>query len=154
MMVTGGIVTPFTSRLAERFGPRALVTTGFCLHDGGADGDRRDARIGPRRRPWRRMILVGLAGPLVMPPVVALLLHAVSAGRAGVASGVFSTGRQAGGALAIAVFGALLAHQETFVHGLRISLLIAAIIELAAAAVSWLISPANYAKTPREGSHP
>ena len=35
--------------------------------------------------------------------------------------------------LAVAVFGALLAHQGTFTHGLRVSLLIAAAVALAAA---------------------
>ena len=94
------------------------------------------------------MILVGLAGPLVMPPVMALLLDAVPARRAGVASGVFNTGRQAGGALAVAVFGALLASRATFLPGLRASLLIAAALALAAAAVSLLIRPADEASSP------
>jgi DHA2 family methylenomycin A resistance protein-like MFS transporter len=56
---------------------------------------------------------------------------------------VFNTSRQVGGALAIAVFGALLADRATFLHGLRVSLLIAAAVALAAAAVSLLIKPAH-----------
>ena len=52
--------------------------------------------------------------------------------QAGTASGVFNTSRQIGGALAIAVFGALIAGTD-FVHGLRLSLLIAAVVALAAA---------------------
>jgi sugar phosphate permease len=90
------------------------------------------------------MVATGLAGPLVMPPVMALLLQSVPARRAGVASGVFNTSRQIGGALAIAVFGALLASRVTFVHGLRVSLLIAAAVALAAAAVSLLLRPAGH----------
>jgi len=89
------------------------------------------------------MILVGLAGPLVMPPVMALLLRAVPTRRAGVASGVFNTSRQVGGALAVAVFGALLASRSAFVPGMRDSLLIAAAVALAAAGVSLLIKPAR-----------
>ncbi|MFB7447605.1 hypothetical protein [Streptomyces sp. NPDC056194] len=46
--------------------------------------------------------------------------------RADTASGVLNTSRQTGGALAVAVFGALVAEPSGFVHGLRISLLIAA----------------------------
>ena len=53
------------------------------------------------------MLPVGLAGPLMMPPITALLLNSVPDGVAGTASGVFNTSRQLGGALAIAVFGAL-----------------------------------------------
>jgi DHA2 family methylenomycin A resistance protein-like MFS transporter len=79
------------------------------------------------------MVLAGLGGPLVMPPVTGVLLNSVPGHRAGTASGVFNTGRQVGGALAGAVFGTLLAHQGTFTHGLRVSLLIAAAVALAAA---------------------
>jgi MFS transporter, DHA2 family, methylenomycin A resistance protein len=86
-------------------------------------------------------VLVGLAGPLVMPPVMALLLNAVPGSRAGVASGVFNTSRQIGGALAVAVFGALLAGPAGFLPGMRTSLLIAAAGALAAAAASLLLAP-------------
>ena len=44
-----------------------------------------------------------------MPPMTAVLLNGVPPRRAGTASGVFNTSRQLGGALAVAVFGALLA---------------------------------------------
>jgi sugar phosphate permease len=81
----------------------------------------------------------------------ALLLHAVPARQVGVASGVFNSSRQVGGALAIAVFGALLADRATFLHGLRVSLLIAAAIALAAAAVSRLLGRPGDA--PERGAH-
>ncbi len=87
------------------------------------------------------MILVGVAGPLVIPPVTAVLLNSVPDHRAGTASGVFNTSRQVGGALAVAVFGALLAHPGTFMAGLRTSLLLAAGIALTAAAASRLLRP-------------
>jgi sugar phosphate permease len=85
------------------------------------------------------MVLVGVAGPLVMPPVMALLLNAVPNSRAGVASGVFNTSRQIGGALAVAVFGALLTAPAGFLHGLRTSLLLASAVALAAAAAASLL---------------
>jgi DHA2 family methylenomycin A resistance protein-like MFS transporter len=79
-----------------------------------------------------------------MPPVTGLLLNSVPGHLAGTASGVFNTSRQAGGALAVAVFGALLANQDTFHHGLQISLLIAAVVAFAAAgAASALNTPAG-----------
>ncbi|MGE5288189.1 MAG: hypothetical protein ACM3ML_13530 [Micromonosporaceae bacterium] len=81
------------------------------------------------------MVLAGLGGPLVMPPVTGVLLNSVPGHLAGTASGVFNTSRQAGGALAVAVFGTLLAHQGTFTHGLRVSLLLAAAVAAAAAAL-------------------
>jgi sugar phosphate permease len=75
-----------------------------------------------------------------MPPLTAVLLNSVPARQAGLASGVFNTSRQVGGALAVAVFGALLAHRANSLAGVRASLLIAAVVTLAAAAVSRLAS--------------
>jgi sugar phosphate permease len=94
------------------------------------------------------MVLVGPAGPLVMPPVMALLLNAVPSHQAGTASGVFNTSRQLGGALAVAVFGALLSTPAGFLHGLRTSLLIAAVIALAATALSLLLAARPRAALP------
>ena len=67
------------------------------------------------------MVLVGIAGPLTIPPVTALLLNSVPAHQAGTASGVFNTSRQVGGALAIAVFGALLSGKGGLMPGRRLS---------------------------------
>ena len=74
------------------------------------------------------------------------MLNSVPGRQAGTASGIFNTSRQVGGALAVAVFGALLAQPATFLQGLRTSLLLAAGVALAAAAASRLLQP-------RRGSH-
>src|SRR5207248_3357030 len=65
---------------------------------------------------------VGLGSALAIPTMTALLMGSVPAARAGTASGVLNTCRQLGGAVAVAVFGALVAHPEGFIEGLRISL--------------------------------
>jgi hypothetical protein len=57
------------------------------------------------------MIPVGLGGAVAIPAVTALLLDSVPAERSGTASRVLNTSRQIGGALAIAIYGALLANQ-------------------------------------------
>jgi DHA2 family methylenomycin A resistance protein-like MFS transporter len=96
--------------------------------------------------PWALgalMVFVVLAGPLVIPPITAVLLNSVPDHQTGTASGVFNTSRQVGGALAIAVFGALLSGQEGLMHGLRLSLLIAAGIAITAGAASVLLRPAS-----------
>jgi len=147
MMVVGGALNPFTARLAERFGARTLIACGLLSMTAGLVVIGLLPATAPVALLSTLMILVGLAGPLVMPPVMALLLHAVPARRAGVASGVFNTSRQVGGALAIAVFGALLASRATFLPGLRVSLLIAAGVVLAAAAVSVLLRPSAETRT-------
>jgi len=151
MMLIGAALTPFTARLAGRFCARALIVTGLASMTAGLVA----ISVLPGSTPVAvlavLMMLVGLAGPLVMPPVIALLLHAVPARRVGVASGVLNTSRQVGGALAIAVFGALLADRTTFLHGLRASLLIAAAIAAATAILSLMLSRAPVASTPELG---
>jgi EmrB/QacA subfamily drug resistance transporter len=141
MMLTGAALTPFSARIAEMLGARVLITAGLTLMTAGLV----ILAVLPSSAPvWALaglMVLVGLAGPLVMPPVTAVLLNGVPPHRAGVAGGVFNTSRQIGGALAVAVFGALLAHRATFLHGVRASLLIAAVVALAAAAASLLLTP-------------
>jgi MFS transporter, DHA2 family, methylenomycin A resistance protein len=139
MMLIGAVLTPFSARLAERLGARALITTGLMCMTAGLVTISLVPGTAPVAVLSVLMVLVGLAGPLVMPPVMALLLQAVPARQAGVASGVLNTSRQVGGALAIAVFGALLAGRAEFLHGLRVSLLIAAAVTLAAATISRLL---------------
>jgi MFS transporter, DHA2 family, methylenomycin A resistance protein len=143
MMLIGAVLTPFVARLTGRFGARVLIVTGLAAMTAGLTVMALLSSPAPLALLSALMVATGLAGPLVMPPVMALLLQAVPARRAGVASGVFNTSRQIGGALAVAVFGALLASRATFVHGLRVSLLIAAAVALAAAAVSLLLRPAD-----------
>ena len=141
MMLAGGALTPFVARLGERVGSRMLIITGLLAMTAGLTVIALLPAPVPVAVLSALMILVGLGGPLVMPPVMALLLEAVPARRAGVASGVFNTSRQVGGALAVAVFGALLASRAGFLPGLRDSLLIAAAAVLGAAAVSLLLKP-------------
>jgi len=141
MMLAGGVLTPFIARLGERLGSRILIIAGLLAMTAGLTVIALLPAPVPVPVLSALMILVGLGGPLVMPPVMVLLLEAVPARRAGVASGVFNTSRQVGGALAVAVFGALLASRATFLPGLRDSLLTAAAAVLGAAAVSLLLKP-------------
>jgi DHA2 family methylenomycin A resistance protein-like MFS transporter len=128
MMLIGLVLTPFSARMSERLGRKTLIVVGLLLMAAGL------AVIGllPASTPlWLLaglMVLVGLGGPTVSPPATAVLLDSVPEAQSGVASGVFNTSRQVGGALAIAVFGGLLADPATFVHGVHTSLLIAAAV--------------------------
>jgi sugar phosphate permease len=56
---------------------------------------------------------------------------------------VFNTSRQVGGALAVAVFGALLAGRWGPARGVALSLVIAALIALGAAATALLVRLAS-----------
>jgi MFS transporter, DHA2 family, methylenomycin A resistance protein len=126
MMLTGLVLTPFSARLGERLGRKALIVAGLLLMTGGLAATGLLPASAPLGLLAAFMVLVGLGGPAVSPPATAVLLDAVAHDQAGVASGVFNTSRQAGGALAVAVFGGLLANPGTFVRGVHTSLLIAA----------------------------
>jgi DHA2 family methylenomycin A resistance protein-like MFS transporter len=81
------------------------------------------------------VIPIGAGGALAMPAVTGEVLDGVTSNQAGTASAVFNTFRQVGGAVAIAVFGSLIAGSKTFLPGLRASLAIAAILLLITALV-------------------
>ena len=141
MMIVGAALNLFSARFADHFGRRQVISTGLLLMVAGFVG----IAVVPAATPvWvlsALMLLVGLGGPTVMPPATAALLDSVPAERSGIAGGVLNTSRQLGGALAVAVFGALLAHPATFVTGVRISAIIAAAVAIAAAGSARLLTP-------------
>jgi DHA2 family methylenomycin A resistance protein-like MFS transporter len=87
------------------------------------------------------VIPIGAGGALAMPSVTGVVLEGVPARQAGTASAVFNTFRQVGGAVAIAVFGALIADPDQVVTGLRLSLGIAATLLFLAALSSLRVHP-------------
>ncbi|WP_457317405.1 MFS transporter [Sinomonas sp. RB5] len=114
--------------LTNRFGARLPVLTGFAGMVVGLVGLILTAPLGS---PWLTSVLIvpiGAGGSVAMPAVTSLVLAAVPADRAGTASAVFNTFRQVGGAVAIAVFGALIAAPAGFLPGLRLSFAIAAAV--------------------------
>ena len=135
-----GVVTLLTPRIAARFGARIPMALGQALIAAGLLG--MCAAVGAPI--WLLAILsicIGLGSSLAVPTLTALLVSSVPAQRAGIASGVLNTCRQLGGALAVAVFGALVAQRETFVHGMQVSLVIAAVLLLVTAAASLQLKP-------------
>jgi DHA2 family methylenomycin A resistance protein-like MFS transporter len=136
-----GVVTLVAPRIAARFGSRVPMAAGQCLIAAGLLGLCAAVSGAPIWLLAALSILVGLGSALAVPTLTALLVSSVPAERAGTASGVLNTCRQLGGALAVAVFGALVAHRETFVQGMQVSLVIAAVLLLATAAASLQLRP-------------
>ncbi|MEV8562367.1 MFS transporter [Streptomyces sp. NPDC051917] len=139
MMAFSALLTPASSRLVRRIGRRASIIGGLLSM---AAGTMILAVLPPTAPLWAvaaLMVPVGLGGPLVMPPLTAHLLDNVPAHRAGVAGGILNTARQIGGALAVAVFGALLAGHAGFLHGLRTSLFVTVAVLLSTIVVTPLL---------------
>ncbi|MFI6375696.1 MFS transporter [Streptomyces sp. NPDC050546] len=147
MTLLTACVSPTTAWFAARFGARMPVITGQLVMAFGLV----ILALAPATAPtWLLVVLmipVGAGGSLAVPAVTALLLDRVPGERAGTASGVLNASRQVGGALAVAVFGALVAQHGSFFHGLRTSLLSAAALVLATAATSLLLRPAPTSAT-------
>jgi DHA2 family methylenomycin A resistance protein-like MFS transporter len=72
-----------------------------------------------------------------LPSLTYLLLDALPARQAGLAGGLFNASRQTGGALAVAVFGALIS--GSFTAGLRDALLISVALLAASTAAVFVI---------------
>lgn len=106
LTTASNLVSP---RIAERIGRRRVIVAGqavfvlamFLLLPLAADTPL-----------WLVLVLLaptGMGGAFVVPALTGLLMDAVPAHRAGTASGLLNALRQTGGAMAVALFGALLA---------------------------------------------
>jgi DHA2 family methylenomycin A resistance protein-like MFS transporter len=122
-----------SGRLANRFGPRVPVFFGLMSMAVALVAQLLTAPVGSPVLVAIFMIVSGAGGSLAMPPVTSVVLASVPSSRAGTASAVFNTFRQVGGAVAIAVFGALVADPDAFVQGMQISFAISALLLLSAA---------------------
>ncbi|QHF22848.1 MFS transporter [Rathayibacter sp. VKM Ac-2804] len=140
--VVGNLVS---GRLANRFGPRLPIVGGLATMAAGLAGLLAAAPLGSPLLVSGLLVLTGVGGSVAMPPATAVVLASVPPHRASTASAVFNTFRQVGGAVAIAVFGALLAGSGDFVTGMQTGMLIAAAVLLAAATAAAFLST-------REGS--
>ena len=114
-------LAPLSGRLTGRFGPRRPVVAGLVVAAGGRSLLSYAALLPV-------FLLWGGGLGLLTSAVVAAAVGAVEPERAGLASAVNNTARQAGGAIGIAAFGALAgeAARPGFLHGFHVAALIAA----------------------------
>ncbi len=76
---------------------------------------------------------------LAVPAMTTAILSSVPRERSGTASAVLNTARQAGGAIGVAIFGALLGQQRgQIISGLHIAAMISTGLLITAAALAWL----------------
>ncbi|WP_116103229.1 MFS transporter [Amycolatopsis thermalba] len=134
------LLAPVTGRLTARFGPRPVMIAGLLTGATGLLGLLRvtgHSTIAGSFLPAFALFGVGLG--LLTVAVVAAAVGGVPAGRAGIASGVNNTARQACGALGIATFGAIAgspAQPAAFLHGLHAAAVLGAGMWLAAAVLT------------------
>ena len=141
-------VAPLAGRFSDRLGSRGLMTAGMTMTGLSL---LVFARLEPHSSFWVMLpaLIVGGAGmALVMTPMTAAAMSAVPVDKAGVGSGMLNTFRQVGGALGIAVMGAILSNRqaaelhagatkvEAFISGLHAALYVGAGVAFGAAVVA------------------
>jgi DHA2 family methylenomycin A resistance protein-like MFS transporter len=130
------VASPLSGRLTGRTGPRLPMTTGMLV---GALGFALLALADPGTAfallvvP---MVAVGFGTSFTMPAATTAVLGAAPADRGGLAAGVLNTGRQVGGAVGIALLGALVGGRP-FASGMHLAMFAAAAAFAAGAALSW-----------------
>jgi len=151
-------VAPIAGKSSDRLGSRWLMTGGMTLVGcsllifAQLQADSAYLALLPG------MMLGGLGMAITMTPMTAAALSSVPVDKAGVGSGMLNTFRQVGGALGIAVMGAILASGSNsalaggatkvdgFMNGLHQSLYFAAVIAFAGA-VTALVTIRSHARS-------
>lgn len=117
-----------SGRLANRFGTRFPTVLGMVSMTLGLIGLALAARGDSALAIALLVVLVGAGGSVAAPPFAAVVLTHAGPGRAGIASATANMFRQVGGALAVAVFGVLVAASWGFVAGMQVALAAAAVL--------------------------
>lgn len=140
------VLAPLAGRLTARIGPKLPMTAGLVI---AAAGVALLARLQPDSSYLTllpAMLLWGVGLGLLTPAVVSAAVAAVEPDRAGLASGVNNTARQAGGAIGIAAFGAVAGtatNSDRFVVGLHTTGVATAGLFLVASIATLGLIPSN-----------
>ncbi|MEV6342695.1 MFS transporter [Actinoplanes sp. NPDC051851] len=102
------IFAPISSTMVKRFGPKAVSTVGLLLVALGLAAWLPIGADTPIAVVAVAFLLMGIGMANVMPPATETIMSALPREKAGVGSAVSNTIRQLGGALGVAVLGAIL----------------------------------------------
>ena len=141
------VVAPIAGQASDRIGSRWLMGAGMTLLSGSL---LLYQRVGVHSDFWTllpAMVVGGVGMAATMSPMTSAAMGAVPVDKAGVGSGVLNSFRQVGGALGIALIGAILASYihhparslagaQDYVDGLHAALAVSAGITFAAAIVA------------------
>ncbi len=156
------VSAPLAGKLTDLIGPRWPIVAGMILLAAGLFEFSRLGLGAGFVDLLPGMLVGGLGMGLAMGPMTTAALSTVSLDEAGVASGVVTTSRQVGGALGVAVMGAIVAAAATvpptdprypllFVDGFHHALEAAAVIALAGALLSAVLVRRGKARAGNRG---
>jgi MFS transporter, DHA2 family, methylenomycin A resistance protein len=140
MSAAVGVGSTASGPLTARLGPKPPMITGLLLAAAGAALLAVTGAGTSLALIVAGSVLLGLCS-LAMPAMTAVAVGSVGRERAGLASGILNAARQSGGALGVALLGALLASSQHSGHGmsLRLPLAVAAAGYLVALALTLVI---------------
>ncbi len=102
-------LAPFAGRLADRVGPRPLITFGLLAVSGALLWQSQLTATSGYGTLLPGFMLMGIGMAFVMSPMSMAAMNAVAQAKAGVASGILSMNRMVGGTFGVAVLGAMVA---------------------------------------------
>jgi DHA2 family methylenomycin A resistance protein-like MFS transporter len=121
-----GLINVVAGRVAGRWGARLPIVTGLAI---GVVGFTALAVVltpaSTYAGIWWPLLLIGFGMAMVIPPLIAALLATVERSRAGIASGVLNAVRQTGGAVGVAMLGAISGGGDS-TAGMRTAMLLCA----------------------------
>jgi DHA2 family methylenomycin A resistance protein-like MFS transporter len=135
MSATVGVGSLASGRLTARLGPRPPMIAGLTLAAAGAALLATADTTTPLALVITGSVLLGLIS-LAMPAMTAVVVGAAGPEHAGIASGILNAARQSGGALGVAVLGALLVNGPHHALSLHLPLAISAVGYLATVALA------------------
>ncbi len=103
------VIAPMAGRLADRVGPRPLITFGLLSVSGALFWQSHLTVSSGYSTLLPGFMLMGIGMAFVMSPMSMAAMNAVEQTKAGVASGILSMNRMVGGTFGVAVLGAMVA---------------------------------------------
>ncbi len=103
------LIAPLAGRLADRVGPRPLMTFGLLCVSGALFWQSHLTVSSGYGQLLPGFILMGVGMAFVMSPMSMAAMNSVEQTKAGVASGILSMNRMVGGTFGVAVLGAMVA---------------------------------------------
>jgi MFS transporter, DHA2 family, methylenomycin A resistance protein len=132
------VVSPFSGKLSERFGVRAVTAGGVAIVGIGllligataAEVSLLSAEIG--------LTLTGIGMGMATGPLMGEAVGAVPPARSGTASALINVARMVGATVGVAALGAVYAMFSSGPEGLRCAMMVGGIAQLAGASYAWL----------------
>ncbi|MCW2969040.1 MAG: transporter [Solirubrobacterales bacterium] len=101
------LIAPIAGRLADRIGPRPLITFGLLSVSGALFWQSHLTVSSGYGTLLPGLVLMGIGMAFVMSPMSTAAMNSVEQTKAGVASGILSMSRMVGGTFGVAVLGAM-----------------------------------------------